>query len=252
MYSLTSLVFTLLPLLADDKTCNHTIHCIIGNNFLEKAIQVLLDFRDLSFIIFKENCKHWLYTLSCLNLQPEDKVLSLPLTHRSWHCLCNGSSAQFCWDHSVSFGHHYYLCWSNCILLLSLLSISEEWLFSCLAEQICAGNGFGFIFIICRDWIKCSFLTWQPIQLTNTIQKRLNVSSTQLLYQSAPFQAAILFVSGPLVDQFLTKQSVFAFKYSPIVVVNKLLPLRFLSAYGVCKLLNIIAKNHHKICGDWL
>ncbi|KAB1226234.1 hypothetical protein CJ030_MR1G023607 [Morella rubra] len=54
--------------------------------------------------------------------------------------------------------------------------------------------------------------------LTNTIQKRLNVSSTQLLYQSAPFQAAILFVSGPLVDQFLTKQSVFAFKYSPIVV----------------------------------
>ncbi|KAG8496236.1 hypothetical protein CXB51_009367 [Gossypium anomalum] len=38
-----------------------------------------------------------------------------------------------------------------------------------------------------------------------------------LLYQSAPFQAAILFVSGPLVDQFLTKQNVFAFKYSSIV-----------------------------------
>ncbi|KAF3454985.1 hypothetical protein FNV43_RR05433 [Rhamnella rubrinervis] len=55
--------------------------------------------------------------------------------------------------------------------------------------------------------------------LTNTIQKRLNVSSTQLLYQSAPFQAAILFVSGPLVDQFLTKQNVFAYKYSPIVLV---------------------------------
>ncbi|KAA3468786.1 putative membrane protein [Gossypium australe] len=54
--------------------------------------------------------------------------------------------------------------------------------------------------------------------LTNTIQKRLNVSSTQLLYQSAPFQAAILFVSGPLVDQFLTKQNVFAYKYSPIVL----------------------------------
>ncbi|KAF3955963.1 hypothetical protein CMV_018882 [Castanea mollissima] len=54
--------------------------------------------------------------------------------------------------------------------------------------------------------------------LTNTIQKRLNVSSTQLLYQSAPFQAAILFVSGPLVDQFLTKQNVFAFKYSPLVL----------------------------------
>ncbi|GAY38385.1 hypothetical protein CUMW_036290 [Citrus unshiu] len=54
--------------------------------------------------------------------------------------------------------------------------------------------------------------------LTNTIQKRLNVSSTQLLYQSAPFQAAVLFVSGPLVDQFLTKQNVFAYKYSPVVL----------------------------------
>ncbi|XP_068663503.1 UDP-xylose transporter 1-like [Aristolochia californica] len=54
--------------------------------------------------------------------------------------------------------------------------------------------------------------------MTNTIQKRLNVSSTQLLYQSAPFQAAILFVSGPLVDQSLTKQNVFAFKYSPVVL----------------------------------
>ncbi|KAJ9698089.1 hypothetical protein PVL29_007276 [Vitis rotundifolia] len=54
--------------------------------------------------------------------------------------------------------------------------------------------------------------------LTNTIQKRLNVTSTQLLYQSAPFQAAILFVSGPVVDQCLTKQNVFAYKYSPIVL----------------------------------
>ncbi|XP_043703746.1 UDP-xylose transporter 1-like [Telopea speciosissima] len=54
--------------------------------------------------------------------------------------------------------------------------------------------------------------------LTNTIQKRLNVSSTQLLYQSAPFQAAILFVSGPLVDQCLTNQNVFAFYYSPLVL----------------------------------
>ncbi|KAK7257699.1 hypothetical protein RIF29_31862 [Crotalaria pallida] len=54
--------------------------------------------------------------------------------------------------------------------------------------------------------------------LTNTIQKKLNVSSTQLLYQSAPFQAAILFVSGPLVDQMLTNRNVFAYKYSPIVL----------------------------------
>ncbi|KAJ4979846.1 hypothetical protein NE237_010626 [Protea cynaroides] len=54
--------------------------------------------------------------------------------------------------------------------------------------------------------------------LTNTIQKRLNVSSTQLLYQSAPFQAAILFVSGPLVDQSLTNQNVFAYHYTPLVL----------------------------------
>lgn len=54
--------------------------------------------------------------------------------------------------------------------------------------------------------------------LTNTIQKRLNVSSTQLLYQSAPFQSAILFLTGPFVDQFLTKKNVYAFNYSPLVV----------------------------------
>ncbi|XP_073134878.1 UDP-xylose transporter 1 [Henckelia pumila] len=54
--------------------------------------------------------------------------------------------------------------------------------------------------------------------LTNTIQKRLNVSSTQLLYQSAPFQAAILFVSGPFLDQFLTEKNVFAYKYSTVVL----------------------------------
>lgn len=63
------------------------------------------------------------------------------------------------------------------------------------------------------------FLTWCLIQLTNTIQKRLSVSSTQLLYQSAPFQAAILFVSGPFLDQCLTKRNVFAYKYSPVVLV---------------------------------
>ncbi|KAJ8423756.1 hypothetical protein Cgig2_008770 [Carnegiea gigantea] len=45
--------------------------------------------------------------------------------------------------------------------------------------------------------------------LTNTIQRRLNVSSTQLLYQSAPFQAAVLFVFGPFVDKCLTRQNVF-------------------------------------------
>ncbi|KAL5998346.1 UDP-xylose transporter 1 [Asimina triloba] len=48
--------------------------------------------------------------------------------------------------------------------------------------------------------------------------KKLNVSSTQLLHQSAPFQAAVLFVCGPLVDQCLTKKNVFAYRYSPIVL----------------------------------
>ncbi|KAM3368786.1 hypothetical protein ACQJBY_016985 [Aegilops geniculata] len=54
--------------------------------------------------------------------------------------------------------------------------------------------------------------------LTNTIQKKLKVSSTQLLYQSAPYQAAILFATGPFVDRLLTNRSVFAHKYtSPVV-----------------------------------
>ncbi|XP_059298408.1 UDP-xylose transporter 1-like [Lycium ferocissimum] len=67
--------------------------------------------------------------------------------------------------------------------------------------------------------------------LTNTIQKRLNISSTQLLYQSAPFQAAILFVTGPLVDQFLTKKNVFAHKYSNVVLVSKTLVHIFMYVY---------------------
>ncbi|RLM80695.1 putative membrane protein [Panicum miliaceum] len=54
--------------------------------------------------------------------------------------------------------------------------------------------------------------------LTNTIQRKLKVSSTQLLYQSAPYQAAILFATGPFVDQLLTSRSVFAHKYTfPVV-----------------------------------
>nr|XP_029123223.1 UDP-xylose transporter 1 isoform X3 [Elaeis guineensis] len=49
-------------------------------------------------------------------------------------------------------------------------------------------------------------------------QKRLKVSSTQLLYQSSPYQAAILFVTGPFVDRLLTKRSVFAHSYSLVVL----------------------------------
>ncbi|XP_051131477.1 UDP-xylose transporter 3-like [Andrographis paniculata] len=55
--------------------------------------------------------------------------------------------------------------------------------------------------------------------MTNTIQKKFKVSSTQLLYQSCPYQALILFVSGPFIDGLLTKQNVLAFHYTPQVLV---------------------------------
>ncbi|KAL0922545.1 hypothetical protein M5K25_006536 [Dendrobium thyrsiflorum] len=55
--------------------------------------------------------------------------------------------------------------------------------------------------------------------MTNTIQKRFKVSSTQLLYQSCPYQAITLFVIGPFLDGLLTEQNVFAFKYTPQVLV---------------------------------
>ncbi|KAG6415550.1 hypothetical protein SASPL_122963 [Salvia splendens] len=54
--------------------------------------------------------------------------------------------------------------------------------------------------------------------MTNTIQKKFKVSSTQLLYQSCPYQAITLFVTGPFVDGLLTKQNVFAFNYTPQVL----------------------------------
>ncbi|KAL2238438.1 uncharacterized membrane protein At1g06890 [Sesamum indicum] len=54
--------------------------------------------------------------------------------------------------------------------------------------------------------------------MTNTIQKKFKVSSTQLLYQSSPYQAITLFVTGPFVDGLLTNQNVFAFNYTPQVL----------------------------------
>ncbi|KAG5567089.1 hypothetical protein RHGRI_002603 [Rhododendron griersonianum] len=54
--------------------------------------------------------------------------------------------------------------------------------------------------------------------MTNTIQKKFKVSSTQLLYQSCPYQAITLFITGPFVDWLLTNQNVFAFKYTPHVL----------------------------------
>eukprot|EP00249_Psilotum_nudum_P027039 c34291_g1_i1 orf=314-1393(+) len=55
--------------------------------------------------------------------------------------------------------------------------------------------------------------------MTNTIQKRFKVSSTQLLYQSCPYQAMTLFVTGPFLDGLLTKENVFAFTYTAPVLL---------------------------------
>ncbi|KAH7278067.1 hypothetical protein KP509_38G022300 [Ceratopteris richardii] len=50
--------------------------------------------------------------------------------------------------------------------------------------------------------------------MTNTIQKKFKVTSTQLLYQSCPFQAVTLLIAGPFLDGFLTKKNVFSFTYT--------------------------------------
>ncbi|KAG5603132.1 hypothetical protein H5410_034502 [Solanum commersonii] len=54
--------------------------------------------------------------------------------------------------------------------------------------------------------------------MTNTIQKKFKVSSTQLLYQSCPYQSITLFIVGPFLDWLLTNQNVFAFNYTQNVV----------------------------------
>lgn len=54
--------------------------------------------------------------------------------------------------------------------------------------------------------------------MTNAIQKKFKVSSTQLLYQSCPYQAMTLFIVGPFLDGLLTNQNVFAFNYTPEVL----------------------------------
>ncbi|KAG8054937.1 hypothetical protein GUJ93_ZPchr0001g30918 [Zizania palustris] len=56
--------------------------------------------------------------------------------------------------------------------------------------------------------------------MTNFIQKKFKVSSTQLLYQSCPYQALTLFISGPFLDSSLTNQNVFAFKYTSHILVS--------------------------------
>ncbi|XP_051123026.1 UDP-xylose transporter 2-like [Andrographis paniculata] len=55
--------------------------------------------------------------------------------------------------------------------------------------------------------------------MTNTIQKKHKVSSTQLLYQSCLYQSITLLISGPFLDKLLTNQDVFAFSYTQEVVI---------------------------------
>lgn len=83
----------------------------------------------------------------------------------------------------------------------------------------------------CKSFISCC-------QMTNTIQKKFKVSSTQLLYQSCPYQAITLFLVGPFVDGFLTNKNVFAFNYTPYVLVrfqpSYLILFVFLEAVEYC------------------
>lgn len=71
-----------------------------------------------------------------------------------------------------------------------------------------------FFYVILFKFLTSSF------QMTNTIQKKFKVSSTQLLYQSCPYQSGTLLITGPFLDQFLTNQNVFAFHYTTQVLVR--------------------------------
>ncbi|KAK7353544.1 hypothetical protein VNO80_18994 [Phaseolus coccineus] len=53
--------------------------------------------------------------------------------------------------------------------------------------------------------------------MTNTIQKKFKTSSTQLLYQSCPYQAVTLLIFGPYLDKCLTNLNVFSFKYTTLI-----------------------------------
>ncbi|KAK1356214.1 UDP-xylose transporter 3 [Heracleum sosnowskyi] len=76
--------------------------------------------------------------------------------------------------------------------------------------------------------------------MTNTIQKKFKVSSTQLLYQSCPYQAITLFLVGPSVDRYLTSQSVFAFKYTSNVLAFIVLSCLISVSVNFSTFLNIL------------
>ncbi|RYR34017.1 hypothetical protein Ahy_A10g048728 isoform C [Arachis hypogaea] len=89
-------------------------------------------------------------------------------------------------------------------------------------QSVSAPNTFGLSTLL-RNYCSCIQHNYESYiclsHMTNTIQKKFKVSSTQLLYQSCPYQAATLLVSGPFLDKFLTNQNVFAFNYTTQVTV---------------------------------
>ncbi|KAK4483064.1 hypothetical protein RD792_010240 [Penstemon davidsonii] len=98
--------------------------------------------------------------------------------------------------------------------ILSLLAVVT----TCVA-QIVSSVVLFYLFSISPIFsLETSMLPFQTKLMTNTIQKKFKVSSTQLLYQSCPYQAMTLFVTGPFLDGLLTNQNVFAFNYTPQVL----------------------------------
>ena len=107
-------------------------------------------------------------------------------------------------------------CW-----LLSQLALLKLYPFLSRSFLIALFFDLSLYLILCQfDGVLLTNCT----QMTNTIQKKFKVSSTQLLYQSCPYQAITLFVTGPFLDGLLTNQNVFAFKYTSQVVVRVTLP----------------------------
>lgn len=60
--------FLFFLVVADDKTCNYTIHCIIGNSFLEQAIQVTHIRLQRPLTILAQDFSNLTVTFPILNL----------------------------------------------------------------------------------------------------------------------------------------------------------------------------------------
>lgn len=73
-------------------------------------------------------------------------------------------------------------------------------------------NFVGSMLSLCAVVTTCVAQIW-----TNTMQKRYSISSTPLLYLSAPYQALTLLVTGPPLDYLLTGGTVLEFEYTPTV-----------------------------------